>query len=70
MCKKKKKKPRINRPKFRVSRVREHWQWWLVASNGKIYATSGSYYWNRRDCLKAIKAIKNMASMCEIEVEE
>jgi uncharacterized protein YegP (UPF0339 family) len=70
MCKKRPKKPRINRPVFKVYPIRGRWKWWLEASNGKIYATSGGSYATKRACLKAIEAIKNLASRCEIEVEK
>ncbi len=70
MCKKRKKKPRINRPKFKVFKFGRRWKWFLEAHNGKLYAQCGYSYRQRRDCVKAIEAIKNMASQCEIKVED
>lgn len=70
MGKKKKKKPRIIRPKFHVSKSRGGWQWILRSSNMKIYAAGFSLYKSKIGCVRAIEAIQNMASKCEIVVEE
>ncbi len=72
MCKKRKKrkrKPKINRPTFHVFKVGgSHWTWLLEASNGKVYAQCNDAYIRKRDCLNAVQAIQNMASACKIEV--
>lgn len=68
MCKKKKKKKRINRAKFKVFRLEYtgRWTWRLEASNGKVYAKCASPYKNKGDCVIAVTAIQNMAGVCEI----
>jgi len=38
------------------------WRWRLKASNGKIIADSGESYYNKSDCLDAIKIVKSSAS--------
>lgn len=72
MTKKKKKKPKTNRPKFKVFTLEYtgRWTWLLEASNGKIYAQCGRSYRSKRGCVKAIEAIQNMASKCEIVVDD
>jgi len=34
------------------------WRWRFVASNSRILAASSESYWNKQDCLDAIKIIK------------
>ena len=64
------KRPRILRPTFKVYQVEgRRWDWSLESSNGKLYALSGVSYKNKRDCIKAIKGLQNMASRCKIEAE-
>lgn len=39
--------------------VNRQWRWRLVASNGRIIATSGEGYFNKEDCLTAINLVKS-----------
>jgi len=34
------------------------WRWYLKAANNKKIANSGEGYWNKQDCLDAIKLVK------------
>ncbi len=71
MGKKRQKKPKIKRPKFKVFRLEDNkWRWLLEANNGKLYAQCGHSYLNKRDCVSAVKNIRNLASACEIVVED
>ena len=38
---------------------RDEWRWRLVASNGKVIATSSEGYADKRDCLHAITLVKS-----------
>jgi uncharacterized protein len=38
------------------------WRWYLQAANGRKIATSGESYWNKQDCLDAIKLVKGSSN--------
>jgi uncharacterized protein YegP (UPF0339 family) len=46
---------------------RTQWRWRLIASNGRIIATSGESYNNRRDALAMIVAIRAEAPLAALE---
>ena len=35
-----------------------HWRWYLEAANNRKIANSGEGYYNREDCLWAVKLVK------------
>lgn len=39
----------------------QHWYWLIRASNGKILATSETY-WNRQDAINAANSVKDNAA--------
>ena len=49
---------------------RTQWRWRLVARNGRIIATSGEGYNNRRDALAMIVAIRAEAPLAPLEGEK
>ena len=46
---------------------RTQWRWRLIASNGRIIATGGEGYNNRRDALAMIVAIRAEAPLAPLE---
>jgi uncharacterized protein YegP (UPF0339 family) len=38
------------------------WRWRLLAANNRNIANSGDGYWNKQDCLDAIKLVKGSGS--------
>lgn len=47
--------------------LRTQWRWRLRARNGRIIATSGEGYNNRRDALAAITTIRAEAQTAKLE---
>lgn len=37
------------------------WRWYLMAANNRKIADSAESYWNKNDCLAAIKLVKESA---------
>ena len=69
MGKKRPKRPRINRPVFRVFYHILGWRWELTASNGKLYAKSArDGFKTRRGCLRSIEALRNVVGRCEVKM--
>ena len=46
---------------------RKQWRWRLTAPNGKIFADSGEGYRRRVDCLRAIRKLRQLAGVANIE---
>lgn len=55
--------------KFKVYKSGKQWRWRMVASNGKIVATSGEAYKRRADALKGIMAIYLVCDETEIVID-
>lgn len=37
--------------------AQNHWRWYLLAGNNRKIANSGEGYWNKEDCLSAIRLV-------------
>jgi uncharacterized protein YegP (UPF0339 family) len=48
--------------------VNGQWRWYLEAANNRKIANSGEGYYNKQDCLDAIKLVKGSSDVPVYEV--
>lgn len=48
----------MRRPRFVPYRAADGWRWRLLAANNRLIAESGEAYSRKRDCERAIKAVR------------
>jgi uncharacterized protein YegP (UPF0339 family) len=48
----------------RAGSGQQHWYWLIRASNGKVLATSETY-WNRQDAIDAASSVKEQAASAQ-----
>jgi uncharacterized protein YegP (UPF0339 family) len=42
--------------------VNGQWRWYLAAANNRKIANSGEGYWNKSDCIHAIRLVQSSGS--------
>lgn len=45
-------------PRFQVYPAKDGYRWRLKAANGRIIAESGEAYTRRRDCIRAVRVVR------------
>lgn len=48
----------MRRPTFRIYEAADGYRWRLLAANCRLIAESGEAYTRRRDCERAVKAVR------------